>query len=66
MYNVASSMLHLLNEAPPMLRQKGLVCEDRTRWREAFTTWLMVYVLPCYPERVGLPEGPNDPVDQAR
>jgi len=44
--------------------QKGLVCEDRTRWREAFTTWLMVYVLPCYPERVGLPEGPNDPVDQ--
>ena len=33
--------------------------------RGAFSTWLMVYVLPCYPERKDDPAGPGDPADQA-
>ena len=81
----------------------GLTYEDRKRWRESFSKWLMVgvlpsnltpspkpnplptpgpnpdpdpdsdpnpypdqvYVLPSYRERVDLPGGPGDPVDQA-
>ena len=39
--------------------------EERKRWMDAFSTWLMVYVLPCYPERKDDPAGPGDPADQA-
>ena len=34
--------------------------DEKKRWRDCFTTWLVVYVLPAYPER----GGQGDPADQ--